>query len=259
MTLSFDTSRAALVTGASRGIGRACAVALAAHGVPVAVNYRRSSAEADALVDQIVAGGGKAVALQADIADTSEAVALVERAESELGGLGILVNNAGITRDKLLLQMGEEDWDVIWRTDLVGPRAAARRAIRSMRDVGGGRIINISSVVGSTGNAGQANYAAAKAGLAGLTRELAVEAAPALVSVNCVVPGYIHTDATAYLTDEQKAVWQRRIPMERVGRVEDVATLVLFLASQEAWYISGQCIGIDGGLLAKSGRGFASS
>lgn len=258
MAMTFHAHRCALITGASRGIGRACASLLAAQGVAIAVNYRSAAAEAERLVEEITRSGGTALALQGDVAEPAEAAGLVERAEAELGLVGILINNAGITRDRLLLQMTVEDWDATWCTDLAGSRAAARRALQFMRERRTGRIINLSSVVGSTGNAGQANYAAAKSAVTGLTRELAVEAAPCAVTVNCVVPGFITTDATAHLTGPQQDVWLRRIPMGRAATADEVAQMVAFLASDQAAYITGQCIAVDGGLLAAAGHGLAS-
>lgn len=258
MGMTFNTHQCALITGASRGIGRACASLLAIHGVPVAVNYRSAEGEAVRLVDEIRASGGRAVPLRGDVADPEQAMRLVDQAESALGGIGILINNAGITRDRLLLQMTLEDWDATWCTDLAGTRSAARQALRSMAPRGSGRIINLSSVVGSTGNAGQANYAAAKSAVTGLTRQLAVEAAPCGVTVNCVVPGFITTDATAHLTESQTEAWLQRIPMGRAATSDEVAAVVIFLASDQAAYVTGQCIAVDGGLLAAAGRGLAS-
>jgi 3-oxoacyl-[acyl-carrier protein] reductase len=249
---------AALVTGASRGIGREIALGLAQMRFPVIVNYRARREEADAVVSSITSAGGQACALAADVAREEEAMALVERAEEAMGPLFVLVNNAGITRDRLLLQTSEEDWQATWSTDLLGLRAASREAVRRMGARGGGRIINLSSVVGVTGNAGQANYASAKSAVLGLTRELAAEAAHRSITVNCVIPGYIPTDATAHLTEEQRDNWLRQIPAGRAGTAEEVASAVLFLASDAAGYITGQCLAVDGGLLARAGHGFAS-
>ncbi|MGH2443318.1 MAG: SDR family NAD(P)-dependent oxidoreductase, partial [Chloroflexota bacterium] len=186
----------ALITGASRGIGRVIAMRLAAQGLAIGVNYRERHSEAESVVEAIQSAGGKAVAIQADVASDDEVAGLVDRAEEALGPLSIVVNNAGITRDRLLIQMSEADWLDIWRTDLAGTRTVCRAAEKRMVPRRAGRIINVSSVVGTGGNAGQANYAAAKAAVLGLTREFAVRCAPSGVTVNCVVPGYIDTDAT---------------------------------------------------------------
>lgn len=252
-----NVGRVALVTGASRGLGRVIALRLAGSGFAVAANYRNSEAEAAEVADAIRAGGGRAAVLQADMASEVEARSLVERVESALGPVSAVIANAGITRDRLLLQMSEEDWLSTWSTDLAGPRALCRAAVESMRSTGG-RVVTVSSVVGSTGNAGQSNYAAAKAALQGLTRELAVIGAPHDVTVNCVVPGFFDTAATAHLTPEQKAAWISRIPMNREGALEDVATLVDFLVGPHAGYITGQCIAVDGGYLARLGGGLQS-
>jgi 3-oxoacyl-[acyl-carrier protein] reductase len=249
---------AALVTGASRGIGRVVALRLAAGGYPVAVNYRSRSSEAEAVVREIESLGGRAVALGADIADVQQAGALFDRATDALGQVAVLVNNAGITQDRLAVQMSEDDWNATWSTDLAGPRALMNRARVCMSGAGWGRIVNLSSVVGSVGNAGQSNYAAAKSALLGLTREAAVQCAPSGITVNCVVPGYFATDATAHLNEQQTQAWMRRIPAQRFGSVDDIAELVLFLVGDSASYITGQCIAIDGGFLAASGFGFAS-
>lgn len=252
------TEGSALVTGASRGIGKVVALRLAAAGLPVAVNYRQARDEADTVVGLIRAKGGRATAIRADVAQPREAAALVKHAERELGPLSVVINNAGITRDRLLLQMTEADWEATWTTDLDGVRSVARAAAEGMQRRGYGRIVNVASVVGATGNAGQANYAAAKSAVMGFTRELAVRTAPRGVTVNCVIPGYIVTDATAHLTEDQRAQWLTRIPMGRYARPEEVADIIVFLASECAGYIAGQCIAVDGGLLAAAGGMLAS-
>jgi 3-oxoacyl-[acyl-carrier protein] reductase len=248
----------ALVTGASRGIGRAVARRLATEGFAVAVNYRQSNGAAHALVEEIEKSGGRAGAFPADMALPSEAVELLSRVEEELGPVSVLVNNAGITRDRLLLQMSEDDWAATWQTDLAGPRTLANRALEGMSERRFGRIINVSSVVGITGNAGQSNYAAAKSALMGFTRDLALRAAKHNVTVNCVVPGYIATDATSHLTAEQRQIWLDRIPMSRYATPDEVADIIVFLAGKGATYITGQCLAVDGGLLAATGSGFDS-
>jgi 3-oxoacyl-[acyl-carrier protein] reductase len=196
--------------------------------------------------------------MQADLSSPTEARGLFKRAEEAAGPVAILVNNAGAIRDRLVIQTTESDWDATWTTNLLGARALAREAIAAMCRRRAGRIINISSVVGAAGNAGQANYAAAKSALMGLTRELAVLGAQQTVTVNCVVPGYIVTDATAHLTDTQRDAWLSRIPMGRYASPEEVADLVVFLASSAAGYITGQCIAVDGGFMARSGAGISS-
>lgn len=251
--LGSFTNSTAVVTGASRGIGRAIALRLGSQGVRVAVNYHRSVAAAEEVADLIRREGGTALAIQADVSRPEEAEHLICQAEQQLGPVHILVNNAGITRDRLVVQMSEEDWEATWCTDLVSTRAASRRAARLMRSRQYGRIVNLSSVVGVTGNAGQANYASAKSAVLGITRELAVELAPDGINVNCVVPGYIVTDATAHLSEEQRAAWIRRIPMLRQATVDDVAEAVCFFASPAAGYITGQCLSVDGGLVAAAG------
>src|SRR5579872_4318640 len=250
--------RPALVTGASRGIGRVIAAALARAGFAVAVNYRASELEAQRLVESVEASGGTAIAIQADISDPAQAIELLCAAEEALGPLHVVVSNAGATRDRLLVQMTGDDWVAMWSTNLAGARALMRRAAAGMCQRGGGRIVSVGSVVGSAGNAGQANYAAAKAALLGLTRELAVSVAGCGVTVNCVVPGYIVTDATAHLTKEQRDQWLGLIPMRRYATPDEVASLVVFLAGDGAAYITGQCIAVDGGLLALRGAGVAS-
>jgi 3-oxoacyl-[acyl-carrier protein] reductase len=198
------------------------------------------------------------LALQADISDPVQAARLVMRAERDLGPLDLLINNAGIYRDRLLVQMTEEDWDDAWMTNLVGARAAARAALGFMRERGSGSIVNVSSVVGAIGNAGQANYAAAKAAIHGLTQELSLQGAASNVSVNCVVPGYVMTDATARLSERQRAAWLRRIPMGRPATLAEVADTIIFLGADQTGYITGQCLAVDGGLLAGAGFGIAS-
>lgn len=248
----------ALVTGASRGIGKAVALRLASQGLAVAVNYRSSAAQADAVAECIRRDGGRALALQADMSDAGQAAGLVARVEAELGPVGVLINNAGITQDRLVIQMSTEDWDATWCTDLAGTRAVSRVALESMRRRGGGSIVNVSSVVGVVGNAGQANYAAAKSAVLGLTREFAVQGAPDNVRVNCVVPGYIVTDATAHLTGPQRQAWMSHIPMGRFAAVDEVVGTIVFLAGAESSYLTGQCIAVDGGFLAAAGMGLES-
>ena len=242
------SERVALVTGASRGIGRAIAVALAAEGAAVAVNYARSEAAAQEVVDLIRERGGRAVALQADVDDAEQVEALVAGAEAELGPVDILVNNAGIARDGLLMRMTPEAWNEVLSTNLSAAYRTTRAVLRGMLRRRFGRIINITSVVGQTGNVGQANYAAAKAGLIGFTKSLAREVGSRGITVNAVAPGLIHTDMTAALGEEWKRRMLDQVALGRLGTPDDVAGAVVFLASEAASYITGQTLVVDGGL-----------
>lgn len=244
------TNKVALVTGASRGIGRAVALALGRSGARVVVNYRGQEQAAQAVVAELEAanGAGSAIAVQADMAQASDVERLLKTTLDTFGRLNILVNNAGITRDNLLLRMKDDEWDAVLNTNLRGIYLLTKAVLRPMMKARGGRIINITSVVGLTGNAGQANYAAAKAGLIGFTKSVAREMASRGITANAVAPGYIETDITSGLSDEIKATILSNIPAGRLGQPEDVAQLIVFLASDAAAYITGQTLAVDGGL-----------
>jgi len=237
----------ALVTGGSRGIGRAIALALAGAGARVAVGYHQRQADAEAVVAAIQAAGGEACALQADVGDPAQAAALVDRAAARWGRLDILVNNAGLALYKLLMDTTPAEWQRLLAVDLGGTIACSRAAIPHMLAAGWGRIINISSVWGLVGAAGEVVYSAAKAGVIGFTRALAKELARAGITVNAVAPGAIETEMLAHLSPEERAALAGEIPMGRLGRPEEVAAAVLFLASLEAGYITGQVLCPSGG------------
>lgn len=242
------TGKVALVTGASRGIGAAIATELAAAGAAVAVNYAGSEAAAQAVVDAITASGGRAVAIQADVSDPAQCDRLVACAIEELGGLDIVVNNAGITRDGLLVRMSVEDWNAVIQTNLTGVFAVTKAAGKVMMKQRSGAIVNVTSVIGLVGNAGQANYAAAKAGVIGLTKSVARELAPRGVRVNAVAPGFIETDMTADLSEAVCEAARKQIALGTFGSPADVAAAVRFLASDDSAYITGQVLAVDGGM-----------
>ena len=240
--------KVAIVTGASRGIGRAIALELARRGARVVVNYRSNAAAAQEVVENIRAEGGEAQAVQADVSQLSEAQGLIDAALQAYGTIDILVNNAGIARDTLLMRMSEEDWDAVLATNLKGAFNCSKAVQRTMLRKRAGRIINIGSVVGISGNVGQANYAAAKAGLIGLTKALAREFGSRHITVNLVAPGFIETDMTANLSEQLIQAALERIPLARLGQPQDVAAAVAFLASDAASYITGQVLCVDGGM-----------
>ena len=241
--------RIALVTGASRGIGAAIAIRLARAGAKVGVNYNTSEEAAKSVVQAITAMGGEAVLVEADISQAALAEAAVNRVFEQWQGIDILVNNAGINRDRLLLRMTPEDWDQVMDVDLRGAFLCTKYAMPHLIRQRRGRIVNISSVVGVSGNAGQANYAAAKAGLIGFTKAMAREVASRNVTVNALAPGFVTTAMVESLSDETQQQILDRIPMGRFGTPEDVAEAVAFLCGEGASYITGQVLTIDGGLI----------
>lgn len=240
--------KVALVTGGARGIGAAIALKLAADGAAVAVNYAGSAAAAQDVVDRITEAGGRAVAIQADVSDPGAATGLVEITLAELGGVHVVVNNAGITRDGLLVRMSDADWSAVIDTNLTGVFNVTRAASKHLMKQRSGSIVNIASVIGLIGNAGQVNYAAAKAGIIGLTKAVARELAPRGVRANAIAPGFIETDMTAALPDAVRAASLGQIALGRFGAAADVANAVSFLASDDAGYITGQTIAVDGGM-----------
>jgi 3-oxoacyl-[acyl-carrier protein] reductase len=244
--MKIDLSgRTALVTGSTRGIGRAIAEALAAAGARVAVVGRDQARAAEGAA---VIGGG-AMGFAADVGDPASIVALVEEVETAFGQIDILVNNAGLTRDNILFRLKDDDWDTVLDANLRGAFVAIRATARGMIKRRWGRIINIASIVGITGNKGQSNYAASKAGLIGLTKSVAKELGSRNVLVNAVAPGFIETDMTAAMTPEARAALSGQIPLERLGSPRDIAGVVAFLASEHASYITGQTLVVDGGMV----------
>ena len=242
------SGKVALVTGASRGIGRHIALSLAEAGADVAVNYAGNEAKAQEVVDEIKSLGRRAFAVRANVASFAEVEAMVRQVTKEFGRLDILVNNAGITRDNLLMRMKEDDWDAVIETNLKGVFNGVKAVSRTMMKQRSGRIINLSSVVGVMGNAGQANYAASKAGIIGLTKSAARELASRGITVNAIAPGFIETDMTAKLEEETQKQLISQIPLGRLGQPQDVARVVRFLASDDAAYITGQTLHVDGGM-----------
>lgn len=239
----------AIVTGASRGIGRAIALQLAADGATVVVNYSGSQQKAEEVVATIEAAGGQAVAMQASVANSDDVSRLIDDVVKQFGRIDILVNNAGITRDNLLMRMKEDEWDDVLNTNLKGVFLCTKAVTRTMMKQRYGRIINISSIVGVSGNAGQANYVAAKAGVIGLTKTTAKELASRNILVNAIAPGFITTEMTDALPEDMKAAMLAQIPLARLGEPAHVAKAVSFLASDDASYITGQTLHIDGGLV----------
>lgn len=239
----------ALVTGSSRGIGRAIALELASQGANVAVNYAGNEQKAEAVVQEIKALGVDAIKIQANVADEASVKAMIKEVVQTFGSLEILVNNAGITKDNLLMRMKAEEFDQVIETNLKGAFLCTKAVSRQMMKQRYGKIINIASIVGVSGNPGQANYVAAKAGMIGLTKSTAKELATRNILVNAVAPGFITTDMTDVLTEEQREAIMTTIPLEKLGEPEDIANVVAFLASEKAKYITGQTIHVDGGMV----------
>ena len=239
--------KTALVTGGSRGIGKAIALELG-KSFNVAVGYSSSKDSAEEVVEQIIKSGGTATAIQIDVANSESIENAFTTIEKELNGVDILVNNAGITKDNILPRIKEDDWNDVINTNLSGPFKTSQRAIKHMMKNKWGRIVFISSIVGIMGNQGQANYAASKAGLIGLSKSIAKEMGSRNITSNVIAPGYIETDMTAFLTDEQKDNIIEQLSIKRIGKPEDVANIVSFLSSEESEYITGQVIPVDGGI-----------
>jgi len=243
--------KVAIVTGASGGIGRAIAAALAAEGASIAAHYASNREAAETLVGTISEGGGKASSIQADLAEPEGAQRLVTATLEAFGKIDILVNNAGILRDTLVLRMKDEDWQAVLDTNLSSAFYCTKAVLRELVRQRGGRIINIASVVAETGNAGQANYVAAKAGMIGFTKAVAREVASRGITVNAVAPGFVETRMTGHLSPEQVKMHLEQVPLGRAGKPEEIAAAVVFLASDDASYITGQVLNVDGGLVMR--------
>lgn len=240
--------KSAIVTGASRGIGKDIALYLAKEGAKVAVNYSGSKEKAEEVVEEIKSFGGEAFAIQANVDQSEDVQNLISATLENFGSIDILINNAGITRDNLLMRMKEQEWDDVLNTNLKGVFLSTKAVTRQMMKQRKGRIINITSIVGVSGNPGQANYVAAKAGVIGLTKTTALELASRNITVNAVAPGFITTDMTEALPEDVKAQMLSQIPLAKFGNTEDIAKAVAFLASDDANYITGQTLHVNGGM-----------
>lgn len=245
----MEKNKVALITGATRGIGRQIAITLANSGFDIVVNYRKENDDLEDTKKEIEETGRKCLAVQGDVSNYGECEKFVKEAIEEYGKIDVLVNNAGITKDNLLMRMKKEDFQDVLNVNLVGTFNVTKNVIAYMMKARSGRIINISSVVGIAGNAGQTNYSASKAGIIGFTKSLAKEVASRNILVNAVAPGFIETNMTNVLKDEIKENIAKSIPLKRMGKAEDVANVVKFLASEESSYITGQVINVDGGML----------
>lgn len=243
------TGKTAIITGASRGIGAEIARKMAEAGAKIVVNYSGSQAKAEAVVEEIKSNGGEAIAVKADVADADAVKAMVEQTMQTFGSVDILVNNAGITRDNLMMRMKDDEWDDVINTNLKGVFICTKAVTRQMMKQRYGRIVNIASIVGVMGNAGQANYVAAKAGVIGLTKTTARELASRNITANAVAPGFITTDMTDKLGEDIQKTMLAQIPLGRFGKPEEVAKAALFLASDDASYMTGQTLHLDGGMV----------
>lgn len=246
--MSGEDDRTCLITGGAQGIGRGIAKQLARDGANVVVNYRSSEAEAVELVETIEANGGRAMAIQADVSDKAAVEEMADRAREAFGPIDVLINNAGVTRDTKFTDMSKEEWDTVIDVNLTGSFNCTKVFYEDIRDAEEGRIINISSIVGKQGNLGQANYAAAKAGLFGLTRTLAIELAPSGSTANCVAPGFTRTAMLETVPDSVLENILEKIPLNRFATVDDIASMVSYLASEDSSYITGEVIDVNGGM-----------